>query len=158
MKLIRPFCCIWHSESSWNDKAAGRSSAYARKQQWDAGANQRRYDPFGGSSPKKTGSRKKDAPAGDPRANRQRQHSSQQQQPQPAASNNPDCHYEVLGLSATASSAEIKKSYHKMARKYHPDKNQEEGAADIFRRVKLAYEVLGDDSTRIAYDAERRRR
>ena len=134
---------------------AGRSSAYARKQQWDAGANQRRYDPFGGSSPKKTGSRKKDAPAGD---HRQRQHSSQQQQPQPAASNNPDCHYEVLGLSATASSAEIKKSYHKMALKYHPDKNQEEGAADIFRRVKLAYEVLGDDSTRIAYDAERRRR
>ncbi|KAL7449004.1 hypothetical protein ACHAWC_001113 [Mediolabrus comicus] len=45
-----------------------------------------------------------------------------------------------------------------MALKYHPDKNQEEGAADIFRRVKLAYEVLGDDSTRIAYDAERRRR
>lgn len=44
-----------------------------------------------------------------------------------------------------------------MALKYHPDKNSEEGAADIFRRVKQAYEVLGNDQTRITYDAERRR-
>ena len=130
---------------------ASRSNAYARKQHWDAGANQRRYDPFGGTSPKKTSSRRKEAPAGDSRANRS-------QPKQPTVAKNPDCHYEVLGLSATASSAEIKKAYHKMALKYHPDKNQEEGAADVFRRVKLAYEVLGDDSTRIAYDAERRRR
>jgi tetratricopeptide (TPR) repeat protein len=145
------------SNAAKRKDTAGRSNAYARKQQWDAGANQRRYDPFGGSSPKKAGSRKKDAPAGDSRADRTRQNNNQQPQ-QPNVVKNPDCHYEVLGLSATASSAEIKKSYHKMALKYHPDKNQEEGAADIFRRVKLAYEVLGDDSTRIAYDAERRRR
>jgi DnaJ-class molecular chaperone len=40
-----------------------------------------------------------------------------------------------------------------MALKYHLDKNSEEGVADIFRRVKLA-EVLGNDDTRFAYDAE----
>ena len=45
-----------------------------------------------------------------------------------------------------------------MALKYHPDKNSEDGAADMFRRVKLAYEVLGNDDTRFAYDAEQRRR
>lgn len=44
-----------------------------------------------------------------------------------------------------------------MALKYHPDKNSEEGAADIFRRVKLAYEVLGNDTSRMSYDAQRRR-
>uniref|UniRef100_A0A7S2PUW1 J domain-containing protein n=1 Tax=Skeletonema marinoi TaxID=267567 RepID=A0A7S2PUW1_9STRA len=146
------------SNAAKRKDTAGRSNAYTRKQQWDAGANQRRYDPFGGSSPKKAGSRKKDAPAGDSRTNRARHNNNNQQPQQPNVVKNPDCHYEVLGLSATASSADIKKSYHKMALKYHPDKNQEEGAADIFRRVKLAYEVLGDDSTRIAYDAERRRR
>lgn len=44
-----------------------------------------------------------------------------------------------------------------MALKYHPDKNsQDPNAADVFRRVKLAYEVLSDDGTRHAYDMERR--
>jgi len=43
-----------------------------------------------------------------------------------------------------------------MALKYHPDKNQDPEAADIFRRAKLAYEVLGDESTKAAYDAKRR--
>ena len=96
------------SNAAKRKDTAGRSNAYARKQQWDAGANQRRYDPFGGSSPKKAGSRKKDAPAGDSRADRRRQNNNQQHQ-QPYVVRNPDCHYEVLGLSATASSAEIKK-------------------------------------------------
>ncbi len=147
------------SNAAKRKDTAGRSNAYTRKQQWDAGGvNQRRYDPFGGTSPKKTGSKKKDAPPGDSRANRTRHNNHHQQPQQPTVAKNPDCHYEVLGLSATASSAEIKKAYHKMALKYHPDKNQAEEAADIFRRVKAAYEVLGDDSTRIAYDAERRRR
>ena len=44
-----------------------------------------------------------------------------------------------------------------MALKYHPDKNSEDGAADMFRRVKLAYEVLGNDNTQFAYDAKQRR-
>jgi len=142
-----------------------KNTAYARKQQWDAsGANTRRaWDQFGGTSPKKHGQKKssKDAPSGGgtsgPSANRGSQ--NKQQQAPPAASKDVvHCHYAVLEIQMTASSAEIKKAYHKMALKYHPDKNSEEGAADIFRRVKLAYEVLGNDQTRISYDAERRRR
>lgn len=45
-----------------------------------------------------------------------------------------------------------------MALKYHPYKNSEDGAADMFRRVKLAYEVLGNNDTHFAYDTEQRRR
>ena len=41
-----------------------------------------------------------------------------------------------------------------MARKYHPDKNKEEGASDKFRRIQLAWETLGNDSGRRRYDAE----
>mmetsp|Transcript_6084 Transcript_6084/g.12770 ORF Transcript_6084/g.12770 Transcript_6084/m.12770 type:complete len:220 (+) Transcript_6084:50-709(+) len=88
----------------------------------------------------------------------QKQQQQQQQPPAPPSNlDNVHCHYTVLGITQTASSAEIKKAYHKMALKYHPDKNSEEGAADIFRRVKMAYEILGNDQTRISYDAERRR-
>merc|ERR1712007_365290 len=90
------------SNAAKRKDTAGRSNAYTRKQQWDAGANQRRYDPFGGSSPKKAGSRKKDVPAGDSRANHTRQNNQQQSN----VAKNPDCHYEVLSLNPTASSAE----------------------------------------------------
>lgn len=68
------------------------------------------------------------------------------------------CHYAVLGLTPTATIAEIKKAYKKLALKFHPDKNKEEGATEIFRRVKLAYELLSDESTKRKYDAEARLR
>ncbi|MBT2214512.1 molecular chaperone DnaJ [Virgibacillus dakarensis] len=61
-------------------------------------------------------------------------------------------YYDVLGVGKDASKEEIKKSYRKLARKYHPDVNKEEGAADKFKEAKEAYEVLSDDQKRAQYD------
>ncbi|KAL7438985.1 hypothetical protein ACHAXH_004792 [Discostella pseudostelligera] len=75
---------------------------------------------------------------------RQQQHQDQQQQQMPTSTaNNIQEHYQILGILRTASASEIKRAFHKMALKYHPDKNSAEDAAEMFRRVKLAYEVLG---------------
>lgn len=61
--------------------------------------------------------------------------------------------YEVLGVSRTADTREIKKAYKRLAMKYHPDKNPgDETAADKFKEVKLAYEILTDQQKRSAYD------
>ncbi|CAN0134004.1 unnamed protein product, partial [Heterosigma akashiwo] len=51
-------------------------------------------------------------------------------------------HYETLGLARTATANEIKKAYRRLALKYHPDKNKEDGAADLFKGATEAYEVL----------------
>lgn len=61
-------------------------------------------------------------------------------------------YYEVLGVSKDATKEEIKKSYRKLARKYHPDVNKEADAAEKFKEVKEAYEVLSDDQKRAQYD------
>lgn len=61
-------------------------------------------------------------------------------------------YYEVLGVSKDASKDEIKKAYRKMARKYHPDVNKEEDAADKFKEAKEAYEILGNEQKRAQYD------
>ena len=60
--------------------------------------------------------------------------------------------YAVLGVSRTASKQEIKKVYRKLASKLHPDKNPGKGAAERFKRVAAAYQVLGDDEKRKLYD------
>lgn len=61
--------------------------------------------------------------------------------------------YKTLGVSRSASTAEIKKAYREIARKYHPDKNPgDESAAQIFAAAAEAYRVLGDRDLRSKYD------
>ena len=60
--------------------------------------------------------------------------------------------YETLGVSENASAEEIKKSYRKLARKYHPDINKEESAVDKFKEINAAYEVLSDKEKKQQYD------
>lgn len=61
-------------------------------------------------------------------------------------------YYEVLGVSKTASSDEIKKAYRKLAKEYHPDRNKAPDAEQKFKEVNEAYEVLSDDKKRANYD------
>ena len=61
-------------------------------------------------------------------------------------------YYEVLGVSKDASEAEIKSAFRKLAKKYHPDVNKEEGAADKFKEAQEAYAVLSDKNERAKYD------
>jgi molecular chaperone DnaJ len=61
-------------------------------------------------------------------------------------------YYEVLGVVKGASKDEIKKSYRKLARLYHPDVSQEAGAETKFKEINEAYEVLSDEQKRGMYD------
>ena len=61
-------------------------------------------------------------------------------------------HYDVLGVSRDASQDEIKKAYRKLARQLHPDVNPGEDAAERFKLVTHAYDVLGDEESRRRYD------
>lgn len=61
--------------------------------------------------------------------------------------------YEVLGVARDASDADIKKAYHKLVMKYHPDKNPgDKSAEEKFKEVNNAFDILKDPQKRAAYD------
>ena len=61
-------------------------------------------------------------------------------------------YYEVMGVARDATQDEIKRSYRKLARKYHPDVSKESDAEGRFKALGEAYEVLKDPEKRAAYD------
>ena len=64
-------------------------------------------------------------------------------------------YYDVLGVAKNATDDDIKKAYRKLAMKYHPDRNQGDGAKkaeESFKEVKEAYEMLSEPDKRAAYD------
>jgi len=60
--------------------------------------------------------------------------------------------YEILGLAKTASAAEIKSTFRRLAKKYHPDQSKEPKAKERFAEISSAYEIVGDEKKRAAFD------
>ena len=60
--------------------------------------------------------------------------------------------YETLEVNDNATPAEIKKSYRRLARKYHPDINKSKDAEEKFKEINAAYEVLNDPNKKNEYD------
>ncbi|XP_007903326.1 dnaJ homolog subfamily B member 9 [Callorhinchus milii] len=61
-------------------------------------------------------------------------------------------YYDILGVPKNASDRQIKKAFHKLAMKYHPDKNKSPDAEAKFREIAEAYETLSDEKSRKEYD------
>ena len=62
-------------------------------------------------------------------------------------------YYKTLGVDKTASQSDIKKKFRQLAKKYHPDLNKgNKEAAEKFKEINEAYEVLGDEEKRKKYD------
>ena len=61
-------------------------------------------------------------------------------------------YYEVLGVSKTTPSNEIKTQYRKLALKFHPDRNKSAEAGEHFKEISEAYAVLSDPEKRKVYD------
>ena len=66
---------------------------------------------------------------------------------------NGETFYDILGVEETATQDEIKKVYRKLAKENHPDKGGDE---DLFKKISVAYDTLGDENKRKQYDLERK--
>ena len=62
--------------------------------------------------------------------------------------------YDILGVPKTANTGEIKSAFRKLAKKYHPDQSKEPRAKERFAEVGAAYEILGDEKKRAAFDRD----
>jgi len=60
--------------------------------------------------------------------------------------------YDILGVTKSATSAEIKSAYRKLALKWHPDRNKEAGATEKFKEISEAYEILSNPEKKSKYD------
>ena len=63
-------------------------------------------------------------------------------------------YYAILGVSQSANFQEIKKSYRKLAKKYHPDKNKSPLAEETIKKINESFEILSDRRKRKQYDLE----
>jgi ferredoxin len=61
-------------------------------------------------------------------------------------------YYAVLGISEKASYKEIRYAYRRLARKYHPDRNNSSSAEEMIKKINTAFEVLSDHTKRAGYD------
>ncbi|EMR11080.1 hypothetical protein PNEG_00679 [Pneumocystis murina B123] len=66
-----------------------------------------------------------------------------------------DDYYALLGIPSTANDEMIQRGYRKAALRYHPDKNKEASAIEIFHKIALAFDVLSDPVSRSSYDSSR---
>ena len=141
---------------------APKGEAERRREQWYSQKNDsRRWDSFKDRKPKRSHSKPRSKPSS------QNQHSTRhsykennasssnsngsQNSREPDISANSD-HYSLLGISRNATEGEIKKAFRKMALKYHPDKNSDKDAAEVFRRAEEAKTILMDAQSRGEYD------
>ncbi len=61
-------------------------------------------------------------------------------------------YYAILGVSEQATYPELKKAYRRLARKYHPDRNNSSHAESMIKKINAAYEILSDDDKKRKYD------
>jgi len=152
-----------YNESFGGGTRNAEGEAHRRREQWfnQQSDSSRRWDSFNGASPnpKARANAYGRQDGGNNRRQKQQDQYNRSQSSRRAPLGSPGSdksrdHYAVLEIQRNATETEIKKAYRKMALKYHPDKNSDPSAADVFRRIKLAYETLGDEESKRKYDAE----